>query len=139
MTPVRCLFDILLFLSKASQIPRKVFLQKTRSLNLIHRSTDTITSRNIQTLQNDQASSTVSSMDVKQDSVEPVAVIGFSSTFPQDATSPEAFWQMLMEGRSAMTKVPHDRFNIDAFCDHEGTRLDTVRYYKSVTNIIVQY
>ncbi|KAL8855884.1 MAG: hypothetical protein Q9178_007504 [Gyalolechia marmorata] len=68
-------------------------------------------------------------MDVKQESAEPVAVIGFSSTFPQDATSPEAFWQMLIEGRSAMTKVPQDRFNVDAFYDPDAQRLDTLNVY----------
>ncbi len=37
-------------------------------------------------------------MGVEHDVVEPVAIIGFSATFPQDATSPEAFWQMLIQG-----------------------------------------
>ena len=47
--------------------------------------------------------------------MEPIAIIGFSLRFPQDATSPQKFWKMLMEKRSAMTDVPADRFNIDAF------------------------
>ena len=52
---------------------------------------------------------------VGSDKLEPIAIIGFSLRFPQDATSPEAFWKMLMEKRSAMTDVPSDRFNVDAF------------------------
>lgn len=51
----------------------------------------------------------------QEDKMEPIAVIGLALRFPQDATSPEAFWQMLMQGRSAMTDVPKERFNIDAF------------------------
>lgn len=47
--------------------------------------------------------------------IEPVAVIGFSLKFPQDATSPEGFWEMMAGKRSAMTEFPADRLNIDAF------------------------
>lgn len=49
------------------------------------------------------------------DVVEPVAIVGFSLKFPQDATSPEAFWDMLAERRSAMTKVPEDRWSADGY------------------------
>ncbi|KAL9012298.1 MAG: hypothetical protein Q9180_009107, partial [Flavoplaca navasiana] len=60
-----------------------------------------------------------------QREVEPIAIIGFSSKFPQDAESPEGFWHLLLEGRSAMTEVPKDRFNIDSFYHHNANRLDT--------------
>ncbi|KAL9603451.1 MAG: hypothetical protein Q9219_001138 [cf. Caloplaca sp. 3 TL-2023] len=46
---------------------------------------------------------------------DPIAVIGMSVKFPQEATSLEAFWQMLINGRSALSDVPKERFNIDAF------------------------
>ncbi|KAL9115277.1 MAG: hypothetical protein Q9187_007346 [Circinaria calcarea] len=52
---------------------------------------------------------------VEPDKLEPIAVVGLALRFPQEATSPQSFWQMLMEKRSAMTDVPSDRFNIDAF------------------------
>lgn len=58
--------------------------------------------------------------------VEPIAIIGLSAQFPQDADSPEGFWQLLMEGRSAMTEIPADRFNIDSFYHPNPNRLDTV-------------
>ncbi|KAL8747820.1 MAG: hypothetical protein Q9190_000364 [Brigantiaea leucoxantha] len=35
---------------------------------------------------------------------------------------------MLIDGRSAMTEVPPDRFNIDSFYHPNGDRLDTVDY-----------
>ncbi|KAL8721436.1 MAG: hypothetical protein Q9225_001881 [Loekoesia sp. 1 TL-2023] len=77
-------------------------------------------------LRDDQASSNNVGPGVVQDRLEPVAVIGFSARFPQDASSPEAFWQMLMEGRSAMTEVPRDRFNIDSYYNRNSNRLDTL-------------
>jgi hypothetical protein len=46
---------------------------------------------------------------------DPVAIIGMSLRFPQDAVSVEAFWEILMEGRSAASDVPKDRYNVDAF------------------------
>jgi len=58
---------------------------------------------------------------------QPLAVIGISLRFPQDATSAEAFWKMLVEGRCAMTDYPKDRMNIDAFYHPDASRTDTVR------------
>ncbi|WQF87991.1 Putative Acyl transferase domain superfamily, GroES-like superfamily, alcohol dehydrogenase [Colletotrichum destructivum] len=59
--------------------------------------------------------------------MEPLAIIGLSVKFPQDATSPEEFWEMLREGRSAASKVPEDRFNVDAFYHPDPNRLDSLR------------
>ena len=56
------------------------------------------------------------------DRIEPIAIVGLSCRFPQDATSPEAFWQMMLEARSGMTDVPKDRFNIDAFYEANRNR-----------------
>lgn len=63
---------------------------------------------------------------LKSDKLEPIAVIGFALKFPQEATSPEEFWQMLLQGRSAMTEVPKDRWNIDAFYHPNPDKLDFV-------------
>jgi hypothetical protein len=49
------------------------------------------------------------------DKLEPIAIIGMDLKFPQDATSPKHFWEMLVERRSAMTEIPPERFNIDSF------------------------
>ena len=62
----------------------------------------------------------------KQDIVEPIAVVGFSLKFPQDATSPEAFWRMIMEKRCAMTDIPADRLNMESFLGNDKNRNDTV-------------
>ncbi|CAG8957353.1 hypothetical protein HYFRA_00010779 [Hymenoscyphus fraxineus] len=52
----------------------------------------------------------------------PIAIIGLSFTFPGNATSPESFWDMLIEGRNVTKAYPEDRFNYDAF---HGSNLDT--------------
>jgi hypothetical protein len=64
---------------------------------------------------------------VDGDSMGPIAVVGLSLKFPQEATSPEAFWKMLMEKRCAMTEVPSDRLNVDAFQGTDTNRTDQVR------------
>ena len=63
--------------------------------------------------------------------MEDIAIIGFSLRFPQDAVSPQSFWNMIAEGRSAVSEVPADRFNIDAFYHPDPDRLDSVsaRFY----------
>lgn len=65
---------------------------------------------------------------LQPDKLEPIAVVGLALRFPQDATSPEEFWQMLLEGKSALTDVPHDRYHVDAFykasANKSGTACD---------------
>ena len=50
-----------------------------------------------------------------------------SIRFPGDATSPDAFWDMLMAGRSARSEIPANRFNIDAWYHEDPDRIDAVR------------
>lgn len=61
-----------------------------------------------------------------QNHLEPIAVVGLSLKFPQDATSPESFWTMLMDGRCAMTDLPNDRMNLAAFFHPDAGRQDAV-------------
>jgi acyl transferase domain-containing protein len=60
------------------------------------------------------------------DPYEPIAVIGLDLKFPGDATTPEAFFDMLLEGRSARSEVPKERFNIDAFYHPDQERAGAV-------------
>lgn len=62
----------------------------------------------------------------QKDRLESIGVTGFALNFPQDASDTEGFWQMLLEGRSAMTEVPEDRWNINAFYHPNSERSDTV-------------
>ena len=57
---------------------------------------------------------------------EPLAVIGLSLKFPQDATTPDAFFQMLLDKRCVMSEWPSDRLNIDAFYKPSDISVDTV-------------
>ena len=45
---------------------------------------------------------------------EPIAIIGLSCRFPQ-ASNPQAFWELLRNGVDAITEVPPDRWDVDAF------------------------
>ena len=56
------------------------------------------------------------------DKLEPIAIIGMSFRGPQDATSPNALWNMLSEGRSAWTRVPMTRFNAESFQKNGSSR-----------------
>ena len=62
----------------------------------------------------------------RQEIVEPIAVVGLSLKFPQDATSPEAFWKMIMEKRCAVTEIPAHRQETDSFYGIDKSRNDTV-------------
>jgi phthiocerol/phenolphthiocerol synthesis type-I polyketide synthase B len=42
---------------------------------------------------------------------EPIAVIGLGCRFPGEISGPEALWQFLCEGRSAVGEVPPDRWS----------------------------
>jgi hypothetical protein len=50
------------------------------------------------------------------DASNDIAVCGFSIKFPQEATSSEAFWNMMVERRCAMTGFPAHRMRGDGFC-----------------------
>lgn len=54
------------------------------------------------------------------DALEPIAVVGFSLKFPQDADSPASFWKLLEEKRCAMTEWPEDRIHLDGYFTRHG-------------------
>ncbi|OJZ89214.1 hypothetical protein ASPFODRAFT_42376 [Aspergillus luchuensis CBS 106.47] len=60
------------------------------------------------------------------DNTAALAVVGFAFEFPQDATSSDAFWDMITKGRSASTDFPQDRMNIDAFYHPSKERPSTI-------------
>src|SRR4030095_375643 len=52
---------------------------------------------------------------------EPIAIIGMGCRFPGGANEPESFWQLLRNGVDAITQVPPERWDVDAFFDpHPG-------------------
>lgn len=60
--------------------------------------------------------------------VVPVAIIGMSLLFPDDANTPESFWSMLMEARCASREFPSDRLGGEALYHPDATRGDSVSH-----------
>jgi acyl transferase domain-containing protein len=56
------------------------------------------------------------------DSFEAIAVVGFSIKFPQDATSEDALWKILMEKRNTATVIPKSRMNTDSMYHPDPNR-----------------
>ncbi|MDT5191108.1 MAG: phthiocerol/phenolphthiocerol synthesis type-I polyketide synthase, partial [Mycobacterium sp.] len=48
---------------------------------------------------------------------EPVAVVGIGCRFPGDVVGPEGYWAFLTNGGDAISEVPADRWDADAFYD----------------------
>ena len=62
------------------------------------------------------SSVTLNSDNKKWVQTELIAIIGIGCRFP-GAKDPEEFWQLLHEGRVAVTEVPPERWDVDAFYD----------------------
>jgi acyl transferase domain-containing protein len=58
---------------------------------------------------------------------KPIAIIGIAFRGPGDARDPEAFYRMLVEGRSARTEIPKDRYNVEAFYHPDPERLGSIQ------------
>lgn len=66
---------------------------------------------------------------------EPIAIIGLSCRFPQ-AEGPQAFWELLRSGVDAITEVPPDRWDVDAFHATEpGAGKVTTRFGAFLDNV----
>jgi acyl transferase domain-containing protein/acyl carrier protein len=50
---------------------------------------------------------------------EPIAIVGLGCRFPGGANDPDAFWELLRSGTDAVTEVPRDRWDIDAYYDQD--------------------
>jgi acyl transferase domain-containing protein len=48
---------------------------------------------------------------------EPIAVIGLGCRFPGGVSTPDAYWQLLRGGIDAVTEVPADRWDVNAYYD----------------------
>ncbi len=55
--------------------------------------------------------------DAQIEPAEPIAVVGMACRFPGDVDDPEAYWQLLSDGRDAVGEVPPQRWDIDHWHD----------------------
>lgn len=55
-----------------------------------------------------------------------IAIIGLSIKLPGDASSVEPFWNLMMQGHCTATKVPADRYNVEAYHSLDSSTLGTV-------------
>ena len=48
---------------------------------------------------------------------EPIAIVGMACRYPGGVNDPASFWQLLVDGRDAVTEVPTDRWDLDDVYD----------------------
>lgn len=72
-------------------------------------------------------STITASLSARGDKLLPIAIIGMSCRFPGGVSNVEEFQTLVSEGRSAWSKVPESRFNVDAFYNPDSDRTDSVR------------
>ncbi|HEY1278336.1 MAG TPA: SDR family NAD(P)-dependent oxidoreductase, partial [Acidimicrobiales bacterium] len=70
---------------------------------------------------------------------EPIAIIGMSCRFPGGATSPEAFWQLLRDGRDAISEYPADRVAMVEAAGIDGEAFDGARAFGGFLDQIDQF
>jgi len=58
---------------------------------------------------------------------EPIAIVGMACRLPGDSNTPEAFWQLLSEGRDTVREVPPDRWDVEAYYDPRPEALGKAR------------
>lgn len=57
---------------------------------------------------------------------DPIVIVGMSCRFPGGVRTPEDFWDLLWHGRDAITEVPPQRWDIDAYYDPDQAALGTM-------------
>ncbi|KAL8638159.1 MAG: hypothetical protein Q9226_009025, partial [Calogaya cf. arnoldii] len=68
---------------------------------------------------------------VDRDLIEPVAVVGLSFSFPGEAISSKAFWELLMTGRGTATEFPESRTSIPSIYHPDQNRKGQVSIRKA--------
>ena len=64
--------------------------------------------------------------DLKLKQYEPIAVIGIGCKFPGGVNNTKDYWQLLLEQRDAISEIPEDRWDNDAYYDADSTTPGTI-------------
>lgn len=75
-----------------------------------------ISQKNVEKRQAEDASA---ASHLRPGAPEPIAIIGLSCRFPGGANSPESFWNLLMLQGDAVTRVPKERWDAEAYFDED--------------------
>ena len=70
-----------------------------------------------------------------QDKLEPIAVVGISFGFPQNATSSEAFWDILMKKGNTGTEFPPERLSTDQLYHPDPNRRGQVSFWSLIRRL----
>ncbi|KAK7716313.1 putative PKS/NRPS-like protein biosynthetic cluster [Diaporthe eres] len=72
------------------------------------------------------------SSNLLQETAEPIAIIGTACRFSGSLNSPSKLWEFLRKPKDVLTKIPQERFNVDAYYHpnglHHGTSNVTESY-----------
>ncbi len=76
-------------------------------------------------------------LDISDDKLMPIAIVGMGCRFPQDATSPENLYDMILRKQWARSDIPSDRFNVDAFYHPDSDRngMVSARQFETGSNL----
>jgi acyl transferase domain-containing protein len=60
---------------------------------------------------------------VDREKTEPIAIIGMGCRFPGNANDPASLWRLLHDGVDAVSEIPSDRWDVEAFYDPDPEAL----------------
>lgn len=64
--------------------------------------------------------------NLKQKQREPIAIIGIGCKFPGGVNNTNDYWQLLLEQRDAISEIPDDRWDNEAYYDADSSKLGTI-------------